>query len=384
VGDRTVHIGSTGRILEIRVRRADTCEAMTRAQEPRTAASKPLGMKRVVAGLAGLVLLGSAVAAGSAQGAAGPAVWFLRAGEPVSVPRRAQPLPALVRSLLAGPTAAERARGLRTAIPRGTAVRSVGVRRQVVTIDLAARFAAGVDTTSLRDRAGQVVRTLLGVRGVKAVTVRVEGGVPVGLFPGYDLRRPVTAAFAPRPAVRSARDVQQLLVDLGFMGQEGVNGSLDAQTGAALLAFQKWSGFPRDGIATPVSLAALDSATRPQPALRAPGHRIEVQLDRQLALLIDDGRVERVVHISSGAYGKTPIGTFSVYRKERYSWSVPFKVWLPWASYFTGGVAFHEFGSVPTYAASHGCVRVNHYDARLLYDFARVGTQVDVFHEAQV
>jgi hypothetical protein len=208
--------------------------------------------------------------------------------------------------------------------------------------------------------------------------------VPVGLFPGYDLRRPVTAPFAPRPELRSARDVQQLLVDLGFMGQEGVNGSLDAQTAAALLAFQKWSGFPRDGIATPVSLAALESATRPRPALRAPGRRIEVQLDRQLALLIDDGRVERVVHISSGAYGKTPIGTFSVYRKERYSWSVPFKVWLPWASYFTGGVAFHEFGSVPTYAASHGCVRVNHYDARLLYDFARFGTQVDVFHEAQV
>ena len=107
-----------------------------------------------------------------------------------------------------------------------------------------------------------------------------------------------------------------------------------------------------------------------------------MQLRRQLALLIEDNRVVRAVHISSGAYGKTPTGSFRVYRKERYSWSVPFKVWLPWASYFTGGVAFHEFGSVPTYAASHGCVRVNHYDAEMLFGFAEMGTPVDVFDEA--
>ena len=61
---------------------------------------------------------------------------------------------------------------------------------------------------------------------------------------------------------------------------------------------------------------------------------------------------------------------------------MPFKVWLPWASYIVGGVAFHEFGSVPTYAASHGCIRVNHYDAEMLFGFAETGTPVDVFDEA--
>ena len=62
---------------------------------------------------------------------------------------------------------------------------------------------------------------------------------------------------------------------------------------------------------------------------------------------------------------------------------MPFKVWLPWASYFVGGVAFHEFGSVPTYAASHGCIRVNHYDAPILFAFAQYGTQVDVLWETE-
>jgi lipoprotein-anchoring transpeptidase ErfK/SrfK len=108
------------------------------------------------------------------------------------------------------------------------------------------------------------------------------------------------------------------------------------------------------------------------------GKRIEVLLDRQVALLVDGGRVQRVVHISTGAGGRTPTGSFHVFRKERMSWSVPFSVWMPWASYFVGGIAFHEYSSVPVYPASHGCVRVNRYDAPVLYDFAVSGTPVDV------
>ena len=154
------------------------------------------------------------------------------------------------------------------------------------------------------------------------------------------------------------------------------------QTSTAVLGFQKWAGLSRDGTLGQSTIDALVRATRPDPALRRPGRRIEVQLRRQLALLIEANRVVRTVHVSSGAGGKTPLGSFRVYRKERYSWSVPFKVWLPWASYFTGGVAFHEFGSVPTYAASHGCIRVNHYDAATLFGFAETGTPVDVFDEA--
>ena len=46
---------------------------------------------------------------------------------------------------------------------------------------------------------------------------------------------------------------------------------------------------------------------------------------------------------------------------------MPYAVWLPWASYFVGGVAFHESPEVPSTAASHGCVRVPHGDAEWLY-----------------
>ena len=101
-------------------------------------------------------------------------------------------------------------------------------------------------------------------------------------------------------------------------------------------------------------------------------------LDRQLALVIDGGRVVRTITISSGAAGTpTPPGSYSVFRKEQRSWSVPFSVWLPWASYFVGGIAFHEYADVPPFAASHGCVRTPRYDAKWLYDQTPIGTKVD-------
>jgi lipoprotein-anchoring transpeptidase ErfK/SrfK len=347
----------------------------------------PNVMRTLAPTLALLCVVSALVLAVVGQAAAAEAstptkIWFVRKGEPVAVPRTVNGIAGALHALLAGPTRLERSRGISTAVPAKTPLLSLGVHKRVVTVDLGGKFAMGVDQNSLRDRVGQLIRTLRSAPGVQAVKVRVEGGVPVGLFPGYDLGRAVSEPVVPdvqrEPTVR---ETQQLLVDLGFMAPSGLTGEIDAQTSTAVLGFEKWSGLTRDGILSAATTAAISRATRPEPALRAPGRRIEVQLGRQVALLIENGRVERVVHISSGAYGKTPEGSFHVFRKERYSWSVPFKVWLPWASYFTGGVAFHEFGSVPTYAASHGCVRVNHYDAQILFDFAQQGTQVDVFQE---
>jgi len=304
-------------------------------------------------------------------------VWFVRDGEPVAVSRTAPAMPGLLRALLAGPTRAERAKGLRSAIPAGTDVRELTIARRVVTVDLGGRFAAGRDEASLTSRVGQLVRTFRAVPGVVGVRIRVEGGVPVGLFPGYDLRRTIRAPLASRSAP-SLRDTQQLLADLGFMAQTGVTGRPGDETSVAVLAFEKWTGMPRDGVLGAAVVKALARATRPEPVRRAPGKRVELLLDRQVALAIVNDRVERVFHISSGSSGRTPTGSFHVYRKERLSWSVPFSVWMPWASYFTGGIAFHEYSYVPAYPASHGCVRMMGRDAPLMYAFATTGTPVDV------
>lgn len=166
---------------------------------------------------------------------------------------------------------------------------------------------------------------------------------------------------------------------LGYLRRGSDAPRFTARTHHAVLAFQMHEGLAADGIVGPQTRTALRSAARPRPLLSAPGRRIEVWRGRQLAFLVRDGRVARTFHVSTGTAGyTTPTGTFSVYRKEQRSWSVPYQVWLPWAAYFNGGIALHGHASVPTYPASHGCVRVPMPFARAVYRFAALGTRVDV------
>ena len=90
--------------------------------------------------------------------------------------------------------------------------------------------------------------------------------------------------------------------------------------------------------------------------------------------------MKRAIHVSSGAPSTpTPAGSYEVFRKEKNSWSVPFQQWLPVRLYFNAGIAFHEYAQVPTYPASHGCVRVPSPEARYVYGFAKIGTAVIVY-----
>ena len=178
---------------------------------------------------------------------------------------------------------------------------------------------------------------------------------------------------------RTVEAVQARLVELGFLPAGAVDGIFGGQTQAAVIAFQKWTGLARDGIPGPITQRELQYAKRPTPRTKRRGTRVEILLDRQVLLFIHRNRVERVVHVSTGRPGfRTPRGDYSVLRKRRRSWSIPYDVWLPWASYFVGGVAIHQSANVPVRPASHGCVRVTRYDARWLFRQMPVGTPVTV------
>jgi lipoprotein-anchoring transpeptidase ErfK/SrfK len=335
----------------------------------------------------------------TATGASSPAattvkVAFLQGEQVVYVTRNGSTLRQAVNALLAGPTTAEQRREVASAVPARTPLRTVSVTGGVATIDLGEKFAAGTNTASLSARVTQLVLTATSISGVKSVRLLVKGATPLGLFPGYVTSRPISAKFARAPDVpppgepapepttdptAAVRDLQQRLADLSYLPPEAVDGKAGEQTRFAVIAFQKWQGLGRDGVAGPATQAALASATRPTARTAGAGNRFEVLLDRQLVLYIENGSVVRTLHVSSGAKGfETPVGRFSVFRKEVNSWSVPYKVWLPWASYFVGGVAFHESPDVPATAASHGCVRVPHGDAEWLYRRIPVGTPVTV------
>jgi hypothetical protein len=186
---------------------------------------------------------------------------------------------------------------------------------------------------------------------------------------------PEGAGFRPR----TLEAVQRKLVRLGFLDRKGVDGIFGDQSRGAVIAFQKWEGLARDGIPGPITQKALARAERPQPLTRGRGARLEILLDRQLVLLVRRGRVARVAHASTGKEGfATPAGRYDVVRKRRRSFSIPYEVWLPYASYFVGGIAIHQSRSVPVWPASHGCVRVTPYDAKWLYRRTPVGTPVRV------
>ena len=193
--------------------------------------------------------------------------------------------------------------------------------------------------------------------------------------------RPRTAAPAQKQrAPADPRLVQRALASLGYLPAAAVTGIWDARTSHAVLAFQGWEGLARDGIVGPQTLSALEKARRPMPTADLGARHVEVHRDKGATLLVERGRVVRALHSSSGAGADaTPAGRYSIFRKEINSWSVPHRVWLPYASYFNAGIAFHGYPDVPSYPASHGCVRLPVAEAPFAYAFMAVGTPVAVY-----
>jgi hypothetical protein len=340
-----------------------------------------------------------ALPAGARETAPTLKVWFLQGEQMVPVARPGSTAADAVAALLAGPTPTEKSRGFRTYVPAGTKLNGVTVVNGLARVDLSLDFALGNDAQSLDARLAQLVHTVSGVEGATSVQLLVNGGTVYGMFPGIVTSRPITLEYLETPNVPASHPAppppsapvagllaaQRKLAALGFLLGSNVDGQNGPQTQTAVLAFQKWEGLDRDGVLGPKTLAALATARHPAPITKGPpGKRAEVLLDRQVALAIDNNAVVRVIPVSTGKPSTpTPPGDFKVYAKIAKWWSTPFREWLLWAVPFNGGVAFHEFAEVPTYPASHGCVRQLETTAQWMYDFSVVGMPVKVMTTSQ-
>jgi hypothetical protein len=303
-----------------------------------------------------------------------------------------------VGALLHGPTATEAKADVRTQVPRGTLLRTAKVSGNVATIDLTRPYVDGTNKASLEARLAQLVWTATAVPGVTGVRLWVDGRPANSLGQGITVDRVLTRGDVdpPEPSLLppttvvpdtsgpgsvggvTTKWVQQRLVALGYLPNSAITGHLGPWTRSAMLAFQGWEKLGRDGVPGPKTVARLRVAKRPTPGAGS-GKRIEVHLAAQVALLEDGSRLVRIVKVSTGAPGfATPTGSFKIYRKHPRDWSYPYSVWLPYASYFVGGIAFHESPDVPAHAASHGCVRVPRDDAPIVYSFAALHTPVRV------
>jgi len=304
----------------------------------------------------------------------------------------------VVTSLLKGPTAAEAKTDIRSEVPAATRLRRVTTSGGIATVDLTRPFVEGTNKASLEARLVQLVFTATAVPGVTGVRLWIDGKAARSLGQGISVDRALTRANVDPPSSSllpptsvvpdttgpgsvdgvSTKWVQQRLAALGYLPASAATGHFGPWTRSAVLAFQGWEKLDRDGDPGPKTVARLRVARRPTPGPGS-GKRIEVHLGAQVAFLDDGSRVTRVIKVSTGAPGyATPAGSYSIYRKHPKDWSYPYKVWLPYASYFVGGIAFHESPDVPAGPASHGCVRVPRDDAPTVYAFAALKTPVRV------
>lgn len=146
----------------------------------------------------------------------------------------------------------------------------------------------------------------------------------------------------------------------------------------SVIAFQKARGLARTGTVDATTWAALSNDAIPKPRYKGPTH-IEVSKSRQILMIVKDGEVQWYLPVSSGAGGITPVGNFSILWK-----ALATTTWLgPAILYRTmtihGNVAIHGFPSVPSYPASHGCVRIPIWVADWLYQQSPVGERVFVY-----
>ena len=105
--------------------------------------------------------------------------------------------------------------------------------------------------------------------------------------------------------------------------------------------------------------------------------RVEVSLAEQRATLYRDGSPVFRTGISSGRKGySTPTGRFVVTDKKSVHVSTIYKVKMPWFMRLScRDFGMHE-GNVPSYPASHGCIRLPGDAARRMFKEVPVGTLV--------
>ncbi len=229
--------------------------------------------------------------------------------------------------------------------------------------------------------------------------------------------------LSPQDVAPEVAEIQQIFADRDLPIE--VNGVYDDETLALMLAFQYSQGLVPDGVVGPstwdafedpeylpedldpleiveIAKVALTSpsdaremldefeeetgfnpdggegAAGSEPIVGTPGVYAVVHLGNQHAQIFDEN--DELLHdfaISSGANGLTPIGEFEVQSRNEQAWATGGDTTMAWMTRFNGGIGFHgipvkngealdtPLGERPV---SHGCIRMDDGDARIVYD----------------
>lgn len=194
-------------------------------------------------------------------------------------------------------------------------------------------------------------------------------------FIAVDPIDPPLQAVGGRSGAETAR-VQLRLFSLGFW-LSVADGGYGLTTQQAVMAFQKYTGLDPSGKVDGATADALTTTTVRPVARANAGTLVEVDKLQQLLYFVVDGQTAWILNTSTGS-GKeytapdkntpgemitgvsiTPNGLHKVNRERPDGWWEGDLGTIYRPKYFAGGAAVHGSNSIPSYPASHGCVRVS-------------------------
>lgn len=119
--------------------------------------------------------------------------------------------------------------------------------------------------------------------------------------------------------------------------------------------------------------------------------RIVIDLSEQRLYLYENDKVVKDYLVSTGKPGMaTPQGKFKIYTKNPRRWSKMASLWMPFWMMIepTKGIGIHELPEWPSgykegadhlgQPVSHGCIRLGVGAAQEVYNWAELGTMVEV------
>jgi putative cell wall-binding protein len=200
-----------------------------------------------------------------------------------------------------------------------------------------------------------------------------KGHSTVAVVGGSAAVSPMALCQARTGDTRAFLCVEQELARQGYhVG--GVDGRIDHQTVWAFLAFRKVAGLPVNGRFDEQAYQRLLNHPRATPRRPDLGTHVEIDIARQLVLVVRGGQVVHALHTSTGKPSTPTVrGVFSVYEKRNYRQSHN-AMYRP--VFFHRGYAFHGYPDIPLYPASAGCARMYDGDMDFLWPHLHIGTRV--------
>jgi L,D-transpeptidase catalytic domain len=228
-----------------------------------------------------------------------------------------------------------------------------------------------------------IVRTKIHSGGIFKVRFRTRRAVTYKVY----ARHTATAQQAKFDAIGSVGVVsagsrmgvvllKQGLRQLGYPAGNGP--AVTSKLGRELLAFRKVNGLARIYTADR-HIYEMVFAGRGAYKLRYPsaGKHVEADLSRQVVVLADNGKPVATYPTSSGKPSTpTILGHYHFYLKAPGTNAKGMFM----SNYFIRGYAIHGYPDVPTYNASHGCLRVPNADAVSIFSQIDLGESIWVYY----